>query len=118
MIVWQHWNSILVCYKLNDLKKFTALYADDNLLYFNADSGGAIFSCNEMGVLSIDLNINLDDTNYDEDDPETIIHTRLLTWHIKFEKRKAFKKELNEELMFTAWHPKRWWNFCMSEDEK
>ena len=17
-----------------------------------------------------------------------------------------------------AWHPKRWWNFCMSEDEK
>ena len=20
--------------------------------------------------------------------------------------------------MLIAWHPKRWWNFCMSEDEK
>ena len=20
--------------------------------------------------------------------------------------------------MPTAWHPKRWWNFCMREDEK
>ena len=32
-----------------------------------------------MDILSIDLNnINLDDTNYDEDDPETIIYIRLL----------------------------------------
>ena len=38
-----------------------------------------------MGILNIDLNnINLDDTNYDEDDPETIIHIRLLAWQIKF----------------------------------
>ena len=22
------------------------------------------------------------------------------------------------ELMLIAWHPKRWWNFCMSEDKK
>ena len=22
------------------------------------------------------------------------------------------------ELMPTVWHPKRWWNFCMSENEK
>ena len=27
---------------------------------------------------------------------------------IKFEKGKALKKELNEELMAVAWHPKRW----------
>ena len=40
-----------------------------------------------------------------------------LAWHIKFEKRKALKK-INEELMGKAWHPKRWWNLCMSEDEK
>ena len=25
-----------------------------------------------MGILSIDLNINLDDTNHEEDDPDTI----------------------------------------------
>ena len=60
-------------------KLFTALYADDNILYFNEDSGDAVFSCNEMGILRIDLNnINLDDTNYDEDDPDTIIYVRLL----------------------------------------
>ena len=72
-----------------------------------------------MDILSIDRNnINLDDTNYDEDDPETIIHIRLLAWHIKFDKRKAFKKELNEELIRITWHPRRWWNFCMSENQK
>ena len=72
-----------------------------------------------MGILSIYFNnIDFDDTNYDEDDPETIIHIILLAWHIKFEKRKALNKELNEELMLVEWHPRRWWNFCMSEDEE
>ena len=42
-----------------------------------------------MGILNIDLNnINLDNY-FDEDDPDTIIHIRLLAWHIKFQKRKA-----------------------------
>ena len=87
---------------------FITLYADENILYSNEDSGNVVFSCSEMSILNIDLNnINLDN-NFDEDDPDTIIHTRLLTWHIKFEKREALKKELNEVLMPIAWHPKRW----------
>ena len=46
-----------------------------------------------MGILNTDLNnINLDDTDYDEDDPETIIYIRLLAWHIKYEKCKTLKK--------------------------
>ena len=46
-----------------------------------------------VGILSIDLNnINLDDTNYDKDDPETIIYVQLLAWYIKFEKCRALKK--------------------------
>ena len=58
----------------NTIKKlFTALYADKNKLYFNEDSDNAVFNCNEMGILSIDLNnINLDYTNYEKDDSETI----------------------------------------------
>ena len=58
-----------------------ALHVDENILCFNEDSGDGIFSCNEMDILIIDLNnIDLDDTNYDEDDPdETTIHIRLLT---------------------------------------
>ena len=34
-----------------------------------------------MGVISVDLkNINLGDTNFDEDDFETIIHVRRRPW--------------------------------------
>ena len=43
---------------------------------------------------------------------------RLLAWHIKFRKRKEFKKELRKKLVPVAWHPDRWWDWCMSEDEK
>ena len=42
---------------------------------------------------------------------------RLLAWLSKFKKRKAFKKKIVEELMPIVWHPKRWWKFCMLEDE-
>ena len=63
---------------------FTALYADENIPYFNEDSGNVVYICNEMGILKIDLNIiYLVDTNYDEEDPDTIINIRHLAWHIK-----------------------------------
>ena len=32
-------------------KLLTALYSDDNILYFNKDSGDVMFSCNEMDIL-------------------------------------------------------------------
>ena len=99
------------------LKNFILLYTDKNILYLNEDSGNVVFSCNEMGILNIDIyNINLDN-NSDEDDPDTITLIRLLAGHINFEKHKALKKKVSEELMPIARHPKRWWNFCMSEDE-
>ena len=42
-----------------------------------------------MGILNVNLdNINLDD-NFDEDDPDTIVVIRLLTWHSKFERHKT-----------------------------
>ena len=84
-------------------KLLTALYTDDNIPCFNKDSGHFILFCNEMGIVSININsINLDDTNYNEDVSETISHVRFLAWHSKFEKHKALKKELNEDLMITA----------------
>ena len=43
--------------------------------------------------MGIDLyNINLDD-NFDEEDPNTTIVIRLLTWQTKFEKRKELEKK-------------------------
>ena len=44
---------------------------------------------------------------FNEDDPDPDIHVRLLAWHNKFEKRKALKKDISEELISLAWqHPK------------
>ena len=63
----------------------TAFYADENILYFNKESGNVVFTCNGTDILNIDLNnINLDDTNYDEDNPDTIILVRLFTCHTRF----------------------------------
>ena len=45
-----------------------------------------------MGILNIGLNnIILVNTNYDEDNSDTIILLKLLAWYLKFEKRKTFK---------------------------
>ena len=46
-----------------------------------------------MGLVSTDLNnINLDNASFYEDDPETIIHFRLMSWCNRFKQRKACKK--------------------------
>ena len=71
----------------------TALYADDNILYFKECSGNTRFCCNEMSIFDIDLNkINLGDTNYDEHDPETIIDIRLLACILNLKNAKHLKK--------------------------
>ena len=83
-------------------KLYTALYADDGLLFFDDDSGDVTFCCNEMGIFSVNLNnINLDN-NFDEDDLDTIILIRIFAWHSKFKNWKALKKKISEELMPTA----------------
>ena len=51
-----------------------------------------MFSCNEMSIVNIYLNNTKLDNNFDEDDLDTIIHLRLLAWHIKSKKHKALKK--------------------------
>ena len=87
------------------LEKFhDALLTNDDILFFDEDFSKDTFNANNMGILGVDLHkINLDDDNdFDEDDPGTIIHVRLLTWHNKFEKRKAFKKDIRKELMPVA----------------
>ena len=67
-------------------KLFSVLQADENIVYFDEDSGDGVFNYNEMGIVNIDLyNITLDN-NFDEDDPDTIILIRLLAWHIKSDK--------------------------------
>ena len=38
--------------------------------------------------------------------------------HIKFEKCNELKEKISEELMPTALHPKKWWDWYVSENEK
>ena len=47
-----------------------------------------------------------------EDDEE------LIMWRDAYIKCKIQKAKIEEELMSVAWHPDRWWNWCVPEDEK
>ena len=79
--------------QVKQLKKFAALYIDENILYFNEGSCDAVFIYNGIGIFNVDLNnINLEN-NFVKNDPDTIILIRLLALHIKFEKCKELKKE-------------------------
>ena len=69
-------------------KVFTALNMDKSVLYFNEDSSNVAFFVIKWVFLKEILN-----------DPDAIVYIRLFSWHNKFEKRKALKKKLNEELM-------------------
>ena len=88
-----------------------ALIAYDDILFFDEDSNNVIFFGGDMGILSVDLDeINLDDVNFDEDDPETIINVGIMAWRKRFKKHKLCKKNISKELMPVAWHPIKWRN--------
>ena len=54
-----------------------ALFVNDDIIFMNKDSNNITFFGGDIGVLSVDLDkIYLDDVNFDEDDPEIIIHVR------------------------------------------
>ena len=35
-----------------------------------------------------------------------------------YQKRRVQKASIKEGLMPIAWHPSRWWDWCVHEDEK
>ena len=77
------------------LEKFdNALHAKDDILFYNDHFDQVTFITNQRHILAVDPDkINLDNySNFDEDDPDTIIHVRLLAWSSKFGKRKTLKK--------------------------
>ena len=42
----------------------------------------------------------------------------VIGWNDGYQKRRAQRAKIKEELMPIAWHPSRWWDWCMSEEEK
>ena len=90
----------------------------DNAVFFNydidfddKDSDIVTFFSDDLDLNTIDLN----NINFDEQDPETIINVRLMAWCNRNKQGKACKKEISKELMAVASHPTRWWDLCMSE---
>ena len=70
-----------------------------------------------MGILNLALNnINLDD-NFD-DYFELLFTSDSWLGKLNLKSAKNVKKYINEELMPIVTYPKKWWKFCMSEDEK
>ena len=53
---------------------------------------------------------------YDDDDP--YINDEIIEWYKAYQKRKSQKLKIKEELLPIACHPSRWWDWCMSEDER
>ena len=50
-----------------------------------------------MGLVNVDHNVSHDDDNIDDDDPETIIHVRLMVWCNIYKQQKACKKRKNDK---------------------
>ena len=51
-----------------------------------------------------------DDYQYHDDE--------IIEWYNGYQKRKVQKAKVKEEFLLIAWHPSRYWDWCMSEDEK
>ena len=49
---------------------------------------------------------------------KSITYVRLMACHNKLEQHKAFKKDISKAFIPVAWHPTRWWDWCLPEDEK
>ena len=39
-------------------------------------------------------------------------------WYDEYKKLKARKASIKEELMPIAWHPSRWWDWCVPEHQE
>ena len=88
-------------------KRFTTLYADENILSFYEMYGDAVINRVETGILNIDLNNICLDNNFCENDPDVIILIDFSLDMLNLKNAKNFKKKKSEELMSVAWHPNK-----------
>ena len=67
-------------------------------IFFDEDSRNFTFCCDEMDILSVNLN-NIDlDNNFDEDNSDAIILIRLLAYYIAFKNCQRLKKSENVKI--------------------
>ena len=72
--------------KLNDIE-----FSCDDIVFDNVDSDVTFFS-DDMVLVNTDLYVSLDEVNFDDDDPEAIIHARLMVQCNRYKHCKEIKK--------------------------
>ena len=55
---------------------------------------------------------------YLRDDNDDWYDNKLIECYEGYQKRKAQKAKIKEEFLRIVWHPSRWWDWCIPEDEK
>ena len=67
-------------------------FCNDDLFFGDIDYDVTLFS-NDIGLISINHNnISLDDDNFEDYDPETINHVRVMTWYNRYKSHIACNK--------------------------
>ena len=56
--------------------------------------------------------------DYYNDAPGRLCEDKFFEWYDGYQKRKVQRASIKEELLPIAWHPLRWWDWCVPEDEK
>ena len=74
----------------------------------------------DMFLTQEQIGLWYDDSEYcdDDDDDDDDNEDNFFKWYVGYKKRKAQKASIKEKLMPISWHPSRYWDWCMSEDEK
>ena len=110
-------NTQKMCDKAIEIDPFTLWYVSDNLKTqemcireFEVGLGLLKF-VDDWFVTQQQINIWCDDDEYRDDDG-------LIEWYNGYQKRKAQKTKVKEELLPISWHPNRVMEWCISEDEK
>ena len=63
------------------------------------------------------IDVWYDDNEYHDDDDDDD-DDEVIEWYDGYQKRKTQKAKIKDELMPIAWHPSKWWDWCVSEDKK
>ena len=93
----------------------------DNIVFSNDDINLNYLDCDIVTFLSDDMDVNtigLNNINLDDNDLEIMIHVRPVAWCNEYKQCKTFEKEFSKDVMLVAWHPTRWWDWCVPEDKE
>ena len=112
-----HFKTQKMCDKVIEIDPFTLWHVPDNLnmqgICIMAVEAGLGLSeyVPDWFVTQQQIKIWRDDDDHCNDD-------ELIKWYEGYQKRKAQKAKIKEELSPIAWHPNRVMDWCMSEDEE